>query len=124
VAQNFEGEADPARMTLDMKPWTWIRAVYNDGREIAPRQAEAFTLTFRADGTVAVTTDCNRMMGGYTTNGRELTFGNMAATRMFCADSQETEFSELLANTSSYSFMSRGELVLQLKFDSGSVVFR
>jgi heat shock protein HslJ len=48
----------------------------------------------------------------------------MAATRMFCADSQETEFSELLANTSSYSFTSRGELVLQLKFDSGSVVFR
>ena len=34
VAQDFEGEADPARMTLDMKTWTWIRAVHNDGREI------------------------------------------------------------------------------------------
>jgi heat shock protein HslJ len=111
-------------MRLDMTTWKWIRATYNDGREIVPRRADAFTLTFRADGMVAVTTDCNRMTGRYTTNGRELTFGKMAATKMFCADSQETEFAGLLANTSSYFFTSRGELVLKLKFDSGSVVFR
>jgi hypothetical protein len=56
VAQDFAGEADPARMRLDMKTWAWIRMSYADGREIVPRQADRFTLTFAADGTFAATT--------------------------------------------------------------------
>jgi len=63
--------------------------------------------------------------GGYTTQGSELKFAEgMAATRMFCADSQETVFTALLAKTASYTFTSRGELVLQLAGDSGSITFR
>ena len=124
VAQNFEGEADPARMSLQMKTWTWVRATYGDGRELVPRDAGAFTLTFRGDGVVEVTTDCNRMTGGFTVNGRELAFGDMAATRMYCEGAQESEFAQLLANTASHFFTSRGELVLNLRFDSGSAVFR
>jgi heat shock protein HslJ len=123
VAQDFAGEADPAVMKLDMKTWLWLRAVYDDGRELAPRQAEAFTLTFAADGTFSATTDCNRVRGGYSVNARELTFGNMAATKMFCADSQESVFTELLGNVASYSFTARGELVLALR-PGGSVLFR
>lgn len=124
VAQGFEGEANPAVMKLDMKTWVWVRAVYADGRTIAPKSAEAFTLTFAADGTFSATTDCNRLRGGYSTSGRELTFGNLAATRMFCADSQETDFSALLGNVASYSFTARGELVLALAPDGGTVTFR
>ena len=124
VVQSFEGEADPAAMTLDMKTWVWVRALYNDGREIVPRQADAFTLTFRADGTFAATTDCNRVNGRYAVNARELTFGDMAATRMFCEGSQESAYTELLDNTSRYFFTSRGQLVLELELDSGSVFFR
>ena len=124
VAQNFEGEANPASMKLDMKTWTWVRAV-SDGSEVVPRQADAFTLTFAADGTFSATTDCNRVRGGYTTQGSELEFAEgMAATRMFCADSQETVFTSLLAKTASYAFTSRGELVLELAGDAGSMTFR
>jgi heat shock protein HslJ len=124
VAQDFEGEANPNSIKLDMKTWTWVSAM-SDGNEVVPRQAEAFTLTFGSDGTFSATTDCNRVRGGYTTQGSELTFGEgMAATRMFCADSQETVFTALLAKTASYTFTSRGELVLQLADDSGSMTFR
>ena len=123
VVQDFEGEANPDSMKLDMKTWTWVRAT-SDGNEIAPRQAGAFTLTF-ADGTFSATTDCNRVRGGYTTQGSELKFAEaMAATRMFCVDSQETVFTALLAKTASYTFTSRGELVLQLAGDAGSMTFR
>ena len=95
VVQDFEGEADPDAMELGMKTWVWIRAV-DGGNEIVPRQADAFTLTFEG-GTFSATTDCNRVRGGYTTQGRELTFAEaMAATRMFCAESQERVFTELL----------------------------
>jgi len=123
VVQDFEGEADPSSMTLDMKTWVWIRAV-EAGNEVVPRQADAFTLTFEG-GMFAATTDCNRVMGGYTAKGRELTFAEaMAATRMFCADSQEAAFTALLARTASYAFTSRGELVLQFADDTGSMTFR
>jgi heat shock protein HslJ len=122
--QGFEGEADPDVMALGMKTWVWIRAV-DGGNEVVPRQAEAFTLTFADDGTFSATTDCNRVRGGYTADGRTLTFAEaMAATRMFCADSQETVFTGLLQRTASYAFTPRGELVLELAGGAGSMTFR
>jgi heat shock protein HslJ len=124
VAQDFEGEADPKSMKLDMKTWTWVRAV-QDGNEIVPRQPEAFTLTFGADSTFSATTDCNRVRGGYTAEGSGLTFAEaMIATRMFCADAQEQVFTDLLRKTAGYGFTSRGELVLQLAGGAGSATFR
>ncbi len=125
VVENFEGEADPSRMTLDMKSWTWISALYNDGREVVPSTAGAFTITFNNNGTFSATTDCNGMGGNYSvgTDGL-IVFSEIVQTLMYCEGSNESEFSGLLTNTSSYHFTSRGELVLGLKFDSGSVVFR
>lgn len=48
----------------------------------------------------------------------------MMSTLMYCEDSQEAVFSDFIQNTSSYLFTSKGELVLQLKFDSGVVIFK
>ena len=122
VVQDFEGEANPSAMSLGMKTWIWVRAV-DGGIEIVPRQAEAFTIMFEG-GTFSATTDCNRVRGGYTAQGSELVFAeNMAATRMFCAESQETVFTELLRKTQRYSFTSRGELVLELT-GGGTATFR
>lgn len=124
VAQNFEGEADPSRMTLDMKKWVWISTLYNDEREIKPKQADRFTITFGKDGRFSATTDCNSASGTYTAGNGLITFGAIAQTKMFCEGSQEMEFITSLQNTSGYHFTSKGELILDLKFDSGSVVFR
>lgn len=125
VVQNFEGEADPSRMKLDMQTWKWIRAQYNDGREILPKQPGKFTLTFETiKGRFSATTDCNQMSGAYTVTGNQLSFGPIAQTKMYCEGSQETEFASLLDNTASYLFTSRGELILELKYDSGTVTFR
>jgi len=124
VAQNFEGEADPARMTLTMTKWIWISALYNDGKNITPKNANAFTLTFSNDGVFSATTDCNSIGGIYTTKDGKITFNEMRSTLMYCEGSQESEFVKLLNNASSYHFTSRGELILDLKFDSGSVIFR
>src|SRR3989344_4274380 len=124
VEQNFEGEADPSRMTLDMKTWNWVSALYSDGREILPKKAGAFTLTFENDGRFSATTDCNGVGGTYTADNGRITFSEMMSTLMFCEGSQEGEFTQMLANTSGYLFTSRGELILELKFDSGTVTFR
>lgn len=124
VAENPEGEADPSRMTLGMTTWRWIRAEMNDGRTITPKQEGQFTLKFES-GRVTIGTDCNSMSANYTTGvDGSISFSEIISTKMYCEGSQEMEFSQFLENTSSYHFTSRGELILDLKFDSGSVIFR
>ena len=123
VTKDFEGEADPSRMRLDMKTWIWTRLTFGDGREVVPREAGRFTLTFSADGSFAATTDCNNMRGSYAAAGEMISFGAVAATRMYCADSQESDFAAVFESARSYRFTSRGELVLELDAD-GSAVLR
>lgn len=124
VEQYFEGEADPLRMSLAMKDWTWISAIYNDGRRIEPNQLGIFTLTFFNDGHFSAKTDCSPMGGSYVVEGNTIVFGSIETTLMFCEGSQEAEFGDLLENAQLYLFTSRRELALNLKFDSGTVMFR
>jgi len=123
VAENPEGEADPSRMTLEMKTWVWISSLYNDGREILPKQSGKFTLLFE-DGKILVTSDCNSGSTSYATASSTISFGPIVSTKMFCEGSQEKEFFTMIENSTSYHFTGKGELILDLKFDSGSVVFR
>ncbi len=124
VVDDFEGEADPSKMTLGMKTWRWIRSEYNDGRVVTPNMADKFNLTFNTDGTFGASTDCNGIGGNYTAKDGEISFSQMISTLMYCEGSQESEFRDSLANSTSYHFTSKGELILDLKFDSGSVIFR
>lgn len=125
VVQDFEGEADPNVMTLDMKTWTWIKTTYNNDTEFVPENTGAFTLTFKEDGNFFATTDCNLMNGTYETTGKQITFGeNIAMTKKFCEGSQEQKFASQLAEIHSFLFTSKGELIFELKFDTGSAIFR
>lgn len=124
VVRDFEGEADPAHMSITMKPWQWMSASYNDGRVIAPKKPGMFTLTFEKDGSFSAKTDCNSVGGMYGLEGDRLSFREMTITTMYCEGSQEKDFIAFLNNTSGYHFTSRGELILELKFDSGTVTFR
>ncbi|MBI5134073.1 MAG: META domain-containing protein [Candidatus Taylorbacteria bacterium] len=124
VEPDFEGEADPSRMTLGMKDWVWMKALYNDGREIAPKVPGKFGISFAKDGRYSLATDCNSMGGSYVAEGRKIAFSQGMSTLMYCEGSQESEFSALIRDVEGYSFTSKGELVLDLKFDSGSVIFR
>jgi heat shock protein HslJ len=119
-----DGAGDPARMSLDVQTWTWIGALQGDGTEIVPRSAGAFTLTFGPEGAFSTTTDCNRLGGGYAVSGDRLTFTNLYATRMYCEGSQEGEFTALLERIGTYRFDSRGQLILSLELDGGTVTFR
>jgi len=122
VAQNFEGEADSTRMTLDIKPWKWIRTTYNNDTEIKPK-TDKFVLTFKDGKTFSASTDCNGVGGEYTVTGNKITFTRMFSTEMYCEGSQESEFAKMLEQTQGFLFTSKGELVLELKLDSGSVIF-
>lgn len=124
VVQNFEGEADPSKMTLGMKTWIWDNTIYSDGKLVTPLSNKKFTITFKSDKTFSATTDCNSVGGQYSLNGKEIVFSKMMSTLMYCENSQESDFTKMLEQTQSYMFTSKGQMVLLLKYDSGSVIFK
>lgn len=124
VVQNFEGEADPAKMTLDMKTWNWIKTTYKNSAEIKPNTGKSFTLTFKNDKTFSATTDCNNVGGEYIVNSNKITFDKMVSTLMYCDGSQESDFVKILSETQGYYFTSKGELIFKLKTDDGLAIFR
>lgn len=124
VVNDFEGEVDPARMSLGMKTWVWQVAKYNDDREVLPLQANAFTLRFTGEDSFLVTTDCNGAGGTYTIENEAIAFTDTFSTMMYCEESQESIFLKLLQDTSSFQFTTKGELLLKLKNDSGTVTFK
>ncbi|MCX6753021.1 MAG: META domain-containing protein [Candidatus Nomurabacteria bacterium] len=124
VVQNFEGEADINKMNLNMKTWNWINTIYRDGKIIKPIKENIFSITFKKDNTFSVTTDCNSAGGEYLLNGNKIIFNNMMSTMMYCDGSQEGDFIKMLNETQSYMFTSKGELIFNLKPDTGSIVFK
>lgn len=124
IVKDFEGEADPARMTLSMQTWTWINTIYGDGKVVTPKVAKKFTITFKKDKTFSATTDCNGVGGEYKVVDNKITLTKMMSTLMYCEGSQEQEFSKMLDQTDGFMFTSKGEMVLLLKYDSGSVIFK
>lgn len=122
--QAREEQAEPARMTLQTKTWYWEKTLYNDDTVHVPNEPGVFSLAFGQDGRVAITTDCNSMGGNYRVEGNQLQFEQMMSTRMYCEGSQEQLFSKMLENVSSYLFTDDGQLVLELKYDSGSIRLR
>ncbi len=124
VANNFEGEANPAQMNLTQQKWNWVNITYNNGTVITPKIANKFTLTFKADGTFSAGTDCNGVGGEYSVTGSNIVLTKMMSTLMYCDGSQESDYSKALGEVNSFHFTIKGELVFDLKMDSGVMVFR
>ena len=123
VAQNFEGEADPKKMSLTMQTWNWIEVTDARGVKTTPKRADVFKLTFKTDGSFSLSTDCNGIGGNYTATGGKISFDQMISTMMYCEGSQEDVARSILEQASAYTFTSKGELVFTLK-TGGKAVFR
>lgn len=104
--------------------WQWVETrPAPDGEENPQPKSDKFSLRFSNELRVSGTTDCNNFMGSYSAEGDSLEFGPLASTLMFCLDSQESEFHQLLAATMSYSFDVDGSLLLILDQNKGTLVF-
>ena len=111
-------------MNLQIRTWTWVRTIYNNDTVKKPEVADAFTLTFSDDDQVEGTTDCNSFFGKVIVERHKIKFDEqMAMTRKYCEDSQELEFISMLQNVNSFFFNDNKELIMELKYDSGSMIF-
>lgn len=104
--------------------WEWVEVLYNDETRVEPKKPRDFTITFSDGGRFSAETDCNAMGGAYSVDNQGLMFSQIISTQMYCEGSIESDFAEMLTNTGGHHFGPDGELILDIKFDSGSAVFK
>lgn len=103
--------------------WKLQQIQMNDGSLTVPDAPENYTVEFMDDGNVVVQADCNQGRGSFTTTDNRLSIGELATTRMACPPgSSDTEFLRALNNASSFFFQD-GQLIVELMYDSGSMIF-
>jgi heat shock protein HslJ len=103
--------------------WTWTGSLFNDGTRWTPADPNGYHIEFTPQSTVAVRADCNRAAGTYTTEDRRLTITLGPSTLAACPPgSLDNEYVRQLGMVTSY-FFHGGNLVLEFKFDSGSMTF-
>lgn len=105
------------------RQWKWVKTQMNDGSLTTPAKSAAFTITFNQDGTFSGTTDCNNFFGNFEISENKLSLLQIGATKMACQGSQETVFFNHLNEIDSYMIDNiSNELVLLIKYDSGSMI--
>lgn len=103
--------------------WQWQSTQMNDDTTFTPDDPAKYTLTFLPDNKVQMQADCNKGGGLYQLAGNQLTLGPIATTLMACpSGSLDSTFSQQINEVASY-LMDNGNLVLELKMDSGSMTF-
>lgn len=115
---------DITKLKITDHPWTWTKTVYNNDTTITPRAKESFVITFTQDNRFSAKTDCNGVGGEYVITENKIVLEKMMSTLMYCDESQESEFTKMLGEVDNFMFSEYGELVLGIKYDSGSMIFR
>lgn len=83
-----------------------------------------YTLTFLADGKVAIRADCNRGFGTYEVfEGRRLQFGPFGVTRAMCEPGSHSERYLRELERATTFFTQDDKLYLELPYDSGTLHF-
>lgn len=113
----------PVVVSLEDYVWVWKQTVMNKDDDVTnPNKPGVFSLTFE-DGRVFGKTDCNNFSGGYKIENERITFEPFMSTLMYCEESQEGEFMKMVSDSTSFMFDQNGNLILLIKYDSGSVLF-
>ena len=106
---------------------TWQWQAFEDSageNNLTVADSANYTLTLNEDGTASIKADCNQVSWTYELDGSSLTFNTLGpSTLAMCPeDSLDTQYLERLGNTATF-VLSDGQLILNLKFDSGNMEF-
>jgi heat shock protein HslJ len=122
LAQSPDEGPTPAS-ALTSGVWLWQHTDYADDSTVVCSDPGRYTLTFLDNGTYRVQADCNQGSGRYTVAGPQLTLQPGPMTRAACPPgSQDTVFLRDLGQVATYVFDGEN-LVLNLRVDSGNMVF-
>lgn len=92
--------------------WQWIDLqMANVSEAVTP--PESYTVNFKADGTIALTADCNVGGAEYTATDGSITITLGVSTLVACPEgSRGTQFTDLLGQTTNYNVTAEGWLEL------------
>jgi len=110
-------------LSLTGPVWKWTGSLFNDDTRWTPTDPNVYHIEFTPQGAVAIRADCNRVTGTYAKDGHRLTIALGPSTMVACPPgSLGGEYLRQLGMVSSYLFH-EGKLVLEFKFDSGTMTF-
>lgn len=122
TTEDFNNSQDDEEINEELVgDWEWKKTTYSNGEEVTPGNDE-FILTLNEDGSMSATTDCNNVSGNFEVDNSKIEFPSPAITKMYCEDSLEDEFLRILNDSETYLFED-GQLVITIKYDSGSAFF-
>lgn len=105
------------------RTWQWESTI-TPVEKIAVPNPERYTILLKADGKAQIRFDCNRGGGDYKISEGKLSFGPLMSTRIACPpDTLDAPFLRDLQRAASF-FIEKGNLYLELPFDSGTMKFR
>jgi heat shock protein HslJ len=120
VAEGGTGGELEAADPLAGSAWQWTH--FRDAKQDFDVTG-AYTITFNADGTVAVTADCNQANGSYRVAGADLTITIMATTAAACpVGSLGGSFVEYLNQAGTF-VVADNTLSVDLMADGGTMAF-
>ena len=81
VPATFSAQKTP----LAGSAWQLVAIQSMDHTRYSPDDPSSYTMTFNADGTVQIVSDCNRARGSWDSPGpKQLTFGPLASSKVLC----------------------------------------
>jgi heat shock protein HslJ len=102
-------------------PWQWVVTLYSDDTKVIPENSEDYVLELLPEGQLTVKADCNAAVGTYTLKDMQLSMQVTASTMMACGPgSLSDQFIKDLNASQSY-LMDGEDLIVTLKFDTGSM---
>lgn len=112
------------RASLTGVIWEWLSFRGGDGSLVNPERPADYTLTFLAEGKLAIQADCNRAMATYTADGPAIALAIGGVTRAECPPGSLAErYLRDLDDVSSHVFRD-GSLYLALWADAGIMEFQ
>jgi heat shock protein HslJ len=102
--------------------WQWTKTGMNDDSTFEPTDPAQYTVTFAEDGTVSVQADCNMAAGTYEADATTLSIAMGPMTLAMCPEGSLSDtYIQQLGQVGGW-MMDGADLVLLLKFDSGSMM--
>lgn len=103
--------------------WKWVASRYGNDTEARPAEPERYRLRLQPDGTLRARVDCNQAGGAYRIAGSSIVIEVTHSTMAACEpDSLDRTFLRDLGSAVIF-FMRRGNLYLDLKYDTGTMEF-
>ncbi len=118
-----ESAAQAASLVGPVWQWEKFVDVATGKASMDVKDPQNYTVTFQADGTVAMKADCNNAAGTYTADGAKLTISIGPVTLAACGpDSLGETFLIDLTSAGTYA-IEGGKLMIDLMADGGRMVF-